>query len=154
VTGETAERLLTERAEFWAHVEVIGRREHFGKVTIESIGGAAFFRVDVPDKPPVTERRRGYYRIEGDQPGVNTYGWYDVTEGPVPAQTVLIGTGSIYSITPAPEETVRREHYKRVAGETVRVVRVEEVKQLPDADICDGDDDDDEEDNEQQEMQF
>lgn len=131
MTGETAERLLTERAEFWAHVEVIGRREHFGKVTIESIGGAAFFRVDTPDKPPVTERRRGYYRIEGDQPGVNTYGWYDVTEGPVPAQTVLIGTGSIYSITPMPEAVVTKEHYQRVAGEVMGVVRVEEIRELP-----------------------
>ena len=147
MTGETAERLLTEQSTFWAHVEVIGRREHRGKVTIESIGGAAFFRVDVPDKPPVTERRRGFFKAENDpETGANPYGLFEVTEGPVPAQTVLIGTGSIYSITPAPEETVRREHYKRVAGETVRVVRIEEVKQLPDANICDGDDDDEKED--------
>ncbi len=158
MTGETAERLLTEHSTFWAHVEVVGRREHWGKVTIESIGGTAFFRVDTPDKPPTTEKRRGFFKAEGDpETGANPYGLCEVTEGPVPAQTVLIGPSSIYSITPAPEETVRREHYKRVAGEVVRVVRVEEVKQLPAvADLYEGDfgEDPDEEDDDQEELAF
>lgn len=161
MTNEAAERLLTEHSAFWAHVEVIGRREHWGKVTIESIGGAAFFRVDTPDKPPVTEKRRGHYKAEGDpETGCALYGLCEVTEGPVPSQTVLVGPGSIYSITPMAEETVRREHYKRVSGETVRVVRVEEVKELPAApgDMFDGyegdDDDDSQEDDDQEELQF
>lgn len=164
MTNEAAERLLTEHSQFWAHVEVVGRREHWGRVTVESIGGAAFFRVDTPDKPPVTERRRGFYRAEGDpETGANPYGACDVTEGPVPAQTVLIGTGSIYSITPMPEEIVRREAFKRVAGEVVRVVRVEEVKaELPAApgDMLDAaagyepDEDDDQEDDEEEELPF
>lgn len=164
MTNEAAERLLTEHSQFWAHVEVVGRREHWGRVTVESIGGAAFFRVDTPDKPPATERRRGFYKAEGDpETGANPYGLCEVTEGPVPAQTVLIGTGSIYSITPMPEEIVRREAYKRVAGDVVRVVRVEEVKQIAplpmldedeDDPISDGEQDDQEDGDEEEEMQF
>ncbi len=157
MTNEAAERLLTEHSTFWAHVEVIGRREHWGKVTIESVGGAAFFRVDTPDKPPVTKQRRGFFKAEGDPETGNTpYGLCEVTEGPVPAQTVLVGPGSIYSITPMAEDTVRQEHYKRVAGETVRVVRVEQVKELPAApgDMFDGYDGDEDEDDEQEELQF
>ncbi len=160
MTGETAERLLTERAEFWAHVEVIGRREHFGKVTIESIGGAAFFRVDVPDKPPVTERERGHYRVEGDQLGVHAYGYYEVTRGPVAGQTFLIGPGSIYQITPIPEEVARQQAGKRVQGEVLNVVRIEEVKAIA-GNVVDTDDDDDDDDaadgypdDDQEELQF
>ncbi len=157
MTNETAERLLTEQSAFWAHVEVIGRREHWGRVTIESIGGAAFFRVDVPDKPEVTERRRCYGRVEGDQEGVSQYGLYEVTEGPVAGQTYLIGTGSIYQITPVPEETARKQAASKVAGPVLKMVRIEEVKAISSSAFIDDDPDnpdDDDPDNDDQEEDF
>lgn len=57
------DKYLTEGASFWARVEVVGRRTYYGQVTVESLGGAAFFRVEIPEKPPGSREERGYHRL-------------------------------------------------------------------------------------------
>ncbi len=119
------DKYLTEGASFWARVEVVGRRTYYGQLTVETLGGAAFFRVDIPEKPPGSKEERGYHRIEGESAAV--WGRYRIYEGSVPGQTILIGTGSIYQITPMPEETARKMHYECVSGEVLRVERIENL---------------------------
>lgn len=119
------DKFLTEGASFWARVEVVGRRTYYGQVTIESLGGAAFFRVEIPEKPPSSREERGYHRLAEES--VALWGRYRIHEGSVPGQTILIGTGSIYQITPMPEETVRELHYQCVTGEVLSVERIENL---------------------------
>ncbi len=148
----TTDKFLTDGASFWGRVEVVGRRTYHGKVTIESLGGAAFFRVETPQKPPGSREERGRcYRLDGESAAI--WGNYRIHEGSVPGQTIFVGTGSIYQITPMPEETARKLHYEGVSGETLSVERVEQTA-LPvavdfDAQSSDEDEgeDDDEEDN-------
>lgn len=136
------DKYLTEGASFWARVEVVGRRTYYGQVTVESLGGAAFFRVDIPEKPPGVREERGQYRLAEETMAV--WGRYRIHEGSVPGQTILIGTGSIYQITPMPEEAARKLHYEGVNGETLSVERIEQTA-LPavDFDAQNGDPDED-----------
>lgn len=62
----------------WALVEVMGHRRFAGQITEEVVAGAGFLRVDVPQ---VADRM---------------------------AFTKLIGTGSIYCITPVSEAVARQ----------------------------------------------
>lgn len=61
----------------WGIVEVMGHQRYAGHMTEQTIGGASFLRVDVPE-------------IEGR-----------------PAFTKIIGTGAIFAITPTTEEAAR-----------------------------------------------
>lgn len=63
--------------ETWAVVEVMGHKRYAGFVTEQTVAGAAFVRVDVPDSEKL------------------------------PAFTKLLGAGSIYAITPCTEETAK-----------------------------------------------
>lgn len=125
-------KYLTEGASFWARVEVVGRRTYYGQVTVESLGGAAFFRVEVPEKPPGSREERCHYRLAEESTAL--WGRYRIHEGSVPGQTILIGTGSIYQITPMPEETVRKLHYECVTGEILSVERIENLTLLDEID--------------------
>jgi len=80
----------TERFEQWAIVEVMGHSRYAGLVTEQSLGGASFIRVDVPEIPGdmTSERRPGF--------------------------TKLLGAGSIFAITPCTEASARQ------AAETFR----------------------------------
>ena len=64
--------------EQWAIVDVMGHQRYVGHVTEQVIAGCGFVRVDVP--------------ATSDQP----------------AWTKLVGTGSIYAITPVSEEIARK----------------------------------------------
>jgi len=64
----------------WCVVEVMGRRMYGGRVTEQTLGGATFIRVDVPENASVGRS----------------------------AFTKLLTAGSIYAITPCSEETARR----------------------------------------------
>lgn len=134
------EKFLTDGASFWARVEVVGRRTYYGQVTVESLGGAAFFRVEIPEKPPGSREESGYHRLAEESTAL--WGRYRIHEGSVPGQTILIGTGSIYQITPMAEETARKLHYEGINGETLGVERIEQSA-LPavDFDAQDGDED-------------
>jgi hypothetical protein len=87
--------------EGWAIVDVLGHQRYVGYVTTEAYGQAVLFRVDVP---ALDERER-----VTKQPGYDAGGRYlpagtTVTEGAVAGYTKLIGSGSIYTLTPCTKE--------------------------------------------------
>ena len=98
---EQAERILSEVSAFWARVEVMGRRTYHGHVRVESLGGVAFFRVDIPAIPERTVRERGYFKSEGAEE--SEFGLFEITYPARPGNTHLVGASSIYQITPIAE---------------------------------------------------
>lgn len=65
---------MTDKQSFWAIVEIMGRQTYAGLLSEQSIGGAAFVRVDVPSTSAAE------------------------------AFSKLFGAGSIYAITPVSEQ--------------------------------------------------
>lgn len=92
----------TQQAKFdgWAIVDLMGHQRYVGYVTTEAYGQAVLFRIDVPalDARERVTVRPGYV---GDKycPAGTT-----VHEGPVDGYTKLVGSGSIYTITPCTKE--------------------------------------------------
>lgn len=74
----------------WAIVELMGHQQIAGRVTEQSIGGAAFIRVDVPEQPPRAKRQQ-----------------WDSDEPAIPAYTRLLSGGSIYAINPCTEDVAK-----------------------------------------------
>jgi len=75
------------KMEMWAIVDVMGHQRYAGKVTEETLAGAGFIRVDVPE---IAHDRNGQMLMHPIQPF-----------------TKLLAPGSIHSITPTSEETAR-----------------------------------------------
>lgn len=143
MNAEETERILTETAAFWARVEILGRRTYHGRVTVESLGGAALLRVDVPALPEITVRERGYHCCEGEES--SSYGLVNTTYPPKAGETHLVGIGSIYEITPMPEAVLMAVYGKQATrGEATGVVRIQEAPQLEAGEIVTGQDSDDE----------
>src|SRR6185437_6905021 len=69
----------TEKFDQWALVEIMGHRKLAGRVTEQTIGGAALLRVDVPE----TSRQ--------------------------PAFTSFVGGSAIFSLTPVTEAIARAQ---------------------------------------------
>jgi len=90
----------------FAIVEVMGHNTYAGKVSVVSLGGAAFIRVDVPEVPA------------GES-------WEPARQ----AFTKLIGAGSIYAITPCDEEAATAAA-RGLRSAAVTVVRLPESRQL------------------------
>lgn len=89
------------RFDGWAIVDVLGHQRYVGYVTTEAYGQAVLFRVDVPALEPrerVT-KRPGHFAGHGYLPAGTT-----VKEGAVEGYTKLIGSGSIYALTPCTKE--------------------------------------------------
>ena len=129
MNAEETERILTEAAAFWAKVEILGRRTYYGRVTVESLGGAALLRVEIPALPEITQRERGYYRCEGEESA--KYGLAAVTYPAKAGETHLVGIGSIYEITPMPEAILMTVYSKQaMRGNATACVRIEETKQI------------------------
>jgi hypothetical protein len=86
----------------WAIVDVLGHQRYVGYVTTEAFGQAVLFRVDVPELP---ERERVTQRpgYAGDDASYLPAGT-TVKESAVPGYSKLIGSGSIYTITPCTKE--------------------------------------------------
>lgn len=89
------------RFDGWAIVDVLGHQRYVGYVTTEAYGQAVLFRIDVP---ALEERERVTKR-----PGHAADGRYlpsgtTVKEGAVDGYTKLIGSGSIYALTPCTKE--------------------------------------------------
>lgn len=82
-----------EKIEFWAIVEVLGRKVFAGHISEQTIAGSAMLRVDIPDVKAVEEGV-----------GVDRR----VIQEATPGFTKFFGGGSIYSITPVTEEIARR----------------------------------------------
>lgn len=89
------------RFDGWAIVDVMGHQRYVGYVTTEAYGQAVLFRIDVPaleERERVT-KRPGHYPGQGYLPAGTT-----VKEGAVPGYTKLIGSGSIYMLTPCTKD--------------------------------------------------
>lgn len=82
--------------EGWAIVDVMGHQRYVGYVTTEAYGQAVLFRIDVPELPERTRvtKQPGYTDSRYLPAGTT------VTEGAVAGYTKLVGSGSIYTITP------------------------------------------------------
>jgi hypothetical protein len=74
----------------WAVVELMGHQQMAGRVTEQSIGGAAFIRVDVPEQPARAKRQS-----------------WDTDEPIIPAYTRFLSGASIYAINPCTEEVAK-----------------------------------------------
>jgi hypothetical protein len=88
------------RFDGWAIVDVMGHQRYVGYVTTEAYGAAVLFRIDVPaleERERVT-KRPGY--IDGKYLPAGT----TVKEGAVAGYSKLVGSGSIYTITPCTKE--------------------------------------------------
>jgi hypothetical protein len=88
--------------EGWAIVDVLGHQRYVGYVTTEAYGQAVLFRVDVPaleERERVTVRP-GHHGASGQYLPAGTV----VKEGAVAGYTKLIGSGSIYTLTPCTKE--------------------------------------------------
>ncbi len=89
------------RFEGWAIVDVMGHQRYVGYVTTEAYGQAVLFRIDVPaleERVRVT-KRPGHFADRGYLPAGTT-----VKEGAVAGYSKLVGSGSIYTITPCTKE--------------------------------------------------
>lgn len=90
------------RFEGWAIVDVMGHQRYVGFVTTEAYGQAVLFRIDVP---ALDERERVTKRPEYCGPnGSYVPPGSTVKEGAVAGYTKLVGSGSIYTITPCTKE--------------------------------------------------
>lgn len=89
----------------WAIVELFGHKKLAGKVSEHTIGAAALVRVDVP---------------ETEQSGVFTKPY-----------TKLVGTGSIYCITPCTEDVARRAAQQIERWNDPIPVDIRPVPQIP-----------------------
>lgn len=88
------------RFEGWAIVDVLGHQRYVGYVTTEAYGQAVLFRIDVPaleERERVT-KQPGYLSDRYLPAGTS------VKEGAVAGYTKLVGSGSIYTITPCTKE--------------------------------------------------
>jgi hypothetical protein len=95
---------MTERQqasfESWAIVDVLGHQRYVGYVTTEAYGQAVLFRIDVP----ALEARERVTKRPGNVDGRYLPAGSTVQEGAVAGYTKLIGSGSIYAITPCTKE--------------------------------------------------
>lgn len=88
------------RFDGWAIVDILGHQRYVGYVTTEAYGQAVLFRIDVP---PLDERERVLAR-PGYAGGNYVPAGTSVKEGAVQGYTKLVGSGSIYCITPCTKE--------------------------------------------------
>lgn len=136
----------------WAIVDVLGHQRYVGYVTTEAFGQAVLFRIDVPRLEPRerTTKRPGY-SPDGRYLPVGTV----IAEGAVEAYTKLVGSGSIYTITPCTKEAALKA-VEDMQTRPLMEVRLPPESTLPpavdaaggdpgdrDPDEDDGDDDDD-----------
>ena len=112
--------------EGWAVIGLFGHQKEAGFVTTEYYGGAAMFRIDVPELPARE------WILEQPQRGDN----YEllpvgtkVKREAVSARTRLVGPGAVYDMTPCTEELVRRA-IERGINRPLIVLELPKDKQL------------------------
>jgi len=117
----------------WAIVDVLGHQRYVGYVTTEAYGQAVLFRVDVPalEARERVTKAPGYIAGRGYCPAGTT-----VIEGAVDGYTKLIGSGSIYTLTPCTKEAAL------LALEAMQARPLMHVTLPPGRAITDGDDQD------------
>lgn len=142
--------------EGWAIVDVMGHQRYVGFVTTEAYGQAVLFRIDVPalgERERVTKHPEYSGFHGGYVPPGST-----VQEGAVAGYTKLIGSGSIYAISPctqaaalaAVEEAQRRPLMQITLPEGRALMPPDRDDNPDDYGGADGlDDEDDEDDGEE-----
>lgn len=88
------------RFEGWAIVDVMGHQRYIGYVTTEAYGQAVLFRIDVPALDERERMTKAPEYIDNRYMPAGT----TVKEGAVQGYTKLVGSGSIYCITPCTKE--------------------------------------------------
>jgi len=103
----------------------MGHRRAAGLVTTEYIGQAAFLRIVTPEIPPTT------YTVETDRwiDGVFVYAG-SVMEVSRKREEILVGTASIYAITPIEEADVLQH-----APVQHKVIKAAERKQIAEPEV-------------------
>lgn len=133
----------TQQAKFegWAIVDVLGHQRYVGFVTTEAYGQAVLFRVDVPalEARERTTKAPGYISGRGYCPAGTV-----VREGAIEGYTKLIGSGSIYTLTPCTKAAALKA-VEETQPRPLMEVRLPEGHALPP--IQDGDPDDGEDDS-------
>lgn len=107
----------------WAIVDVLGHQRYVGYVTTEAYGQAVLFRIDVP----ALEARERVTKHPGYVDNRYCPAGTTVQEGAVDGYTKLIGSGSIYAITPCTKEAALK------ALEAIQHRPLMDVKLPPDA---------------------
>lgn len=130
----------TQQAKFegWAIVDVMGHQRYVGYVTTEAYGQAVLFRIDVPAlEARERETKRPGYVSDRYLPAGSK-----ITEGAVAGYTKLVGSGSIYTITPCTKEAALAavEETQRRPLMNVTLPPEGQVALPPAADDLDGDD--------------
>ena len=97
------EELTQTKFTGWALVEIMGHRRAAGLVTTEYIGTAAFLRIVTPEVPPTQ------YTVDSDRwiDGCRVYAG-SVMEASRERSEILVGSGSVYAITPTTEADILR----------------------------------------------
>ena len=85
----------------WARVEVMGHQSHIGYVTTEVYGQAVLFRIDQPSIPGCEETLTRSEWVGDVFAGAGSV----VQRSAIEADSVLVGSGSIYRIIPCDEAT-------------------------------------------------
>jgi len=122
----------------WAIVDVLGHQRYVGYVTTEAYGQAVLFRVDVPalEARDRTTKQPGYITGHGYVPAGTV-----VQEGAVDGYTKLIGSGSIYALTPCTKDAALKALEEMQPRQLMRVT-IPPGAQLPPVDFDDIDDGD------------
>lgn len=87
--------------EGWAILEQMGHNRYAGFVTTEYFGGAALFRIDVPQ---LEERERLTKRPEYGSNGAYLPAGSTVKEAGIQGYTKYIGPSSLFALTPCTHE--------------------------------------------------
>jgi hypothetical protein len=116
------EEIIQTKFDGWALVEIMGHRRAAGQVTTEYIGTAAFLRIVTPEVPPTR------YTLDKDAwlDGMRVYAG-SIVESSRERAEILVGTGSIYAITPTTEEAILA-----YAPVTHKVIEMAERKMIAD----------------------
>ena len=95
------EEITQTRFDGWALVEIMGHRRAAGKVTTEYIGTAAFLRIVTPEVPPTRYTLGNDAWIDGRRVYAGS-----IVESSRERSEILVGSGSIYAITPTTEDKI------------------------------------------------
>ena len=114
----------------WALVEIMGHRRAAGMVTTEYIGSAAFLRIVTPEVPPTQ------YTVDSDRwiDGCRVYAG-SVMEASRERSEILVGSGSVYAITPTTEVDILRH-----APVTNKVIEAADRKMIDSPKVEDAED--------------
>lgn len=110
----------------WAKVEVMGHQSHVGMVTTEVYGQAVLFRIDTPEIPEREETLKYPEYVGGAYCPKGTI----VKRPKLDAVSVLVGSASIYRMTPCTEEVAVLEA-ERMTNRPLMLVRLPEGMALP-----------------------